>query len=117
MQTPKCIPGRISTEARLALLDFLENSGSREAVICLIKGRASDDKGWLDPEERWTYGTYEPENIRAVEPALSSVGQCLLYELDGMIVAIPQFDKLEEIINKELVLDEKKGIIFEDHSS
>ena len=117
MRKPKCIPGRISTEARLALLDFLENSGSREAVVCLIKGRSSDNKGCLDPEERWTYGTYEPENIRAVEPALSSMGQCLLYEFDGMIVAIPQFDKLDEIINKEMVLDKKKGVVFEDYCS
>lgn len=80
-----------------------------------MKGRAGDDKGWLDPEERWTYGTYEPENIRAVEPALLSVGHCLLYELDGMIVAIPQFDKLDEIIDKEMVLNEEKRIIFEDY--
>jgi len=110
MQQPKPIPGRISPGARKILTEFLEHAGSRQAVICLLKGRAGESS-----EEKWGFGTYEPENIRSLERHLAGLGHCLLYELDRMVVAIPQFDKLDEIIGKEMIWNDRE-LGFRDYS-
>ena len=83
-----------------------------------MKARISDDKGCFDDrsEEKWIIGTYGPENIRSLERDLSTMGHCLLYELDKMIVAIPQFHKLDEIIDKEMIWN-KGDLVFRDYSA
>ena len=118
MQQPKRIPGRISPDARKVLLEFLERAGSKEAVICLMKGHVGDDKGCIGDrsEEKWVFGTYEPENIKSVERDLSRMGHCLLYELDKMILAIPQSHKLDEVIDKEMIWNERE-LVFQDCSA
>lgn len=114
MPQPKRIPGSISPRAREVMLEFLERAGSREAVICLMKGRATDETG-RPGDEMWTFGTYEPENIRSLETDFAEMGHSLLYELDEMIIAIPQFHLLDEIIDKEMIWNERH-LVFQDYS-
>ena len=110
MQQPKPIPGRIAPGTREVLIDYLKRHGSPDAVICLLKVTMD-----VETEEKWIFGHYEPENIKSLEPQLAREGQCLLYELDSMIVAIPQFDRLDEIIGKEVGLRSEK-LVFQDYT-
>ena len=111
MPQPKPILGRIEPSTRKVLIDRLKRDGSPDAVICLLKGTINDET-----DRKWFFGVYEPENIQSIEIGLVSVGQSLLYELDNMIVAIPQFDRLDEIIGKEMSLRSGE-LVFNDYTN
>ena len=58
-----------------------------------MKGEPSNVEG----ENFWNYGAYAPENLNSVEPELKKLGHKLLYKINGMTVAIPQFDQIQEL--------------------
>ena len=107
MDKLESLPGRVSPAARTAMLEYLQKNGSPEAVLSLLKVRIGDAEGQVDEntKEEWTYGYYEQWNIRGIERELKTVGKPVLYEIDGLIFAIPQCGYLDEIVGKKLVLD------------
>lgn len=104
---PKQLPGKVSVDVRQALLSFLNNTGSEGSIICLLFGSEPPN-----PEEGWTYGIYEPENVCRVSDELQELGYPLLYEIDGLTFAIPQFDRISEITGKTMVLSDGQ-LVFE----
>ena len=52
-----------------------------QMTLCFIKGRAGGET-----EEGWTFGAYGPEELRELE----RLGTPFLYEVDNLVVAIPQ---------------------------
>jgi hypothetical protein len=82
---------------RVEMLQFLARITDYTATLTLMKGRA---RGAI--ADRWSYGAYGPENLRFVEPELAKHGHPLLYELDWLVVAIPQFHLLPELEGKLL---------------
>lgn len=102
-----------SPEAKARVRAFLDSITDYQATLCLTKGWT--DK---DPEMRWSYGAYGPDNIAHVAPELESHGHALLYAVEELAVAIPQFQYLSELEGKTLdlgrkglvVLDREKGI-------
>lgn len=44
------------------------------------------------------------KNLQHIEPVLNKLGFPLLYTINGMVVAIPQFDQIDELRGKEIDL-------------
>ena len=86
-------------EARSRIASFLGSITEYPPTLTLMKGTTNNDS-----TERWTYGAYGPENIKAVEPSLLERGKPLLYSVDGMVAAIPQFQLVHELEGKTLGL-------------
>ena len=66
-----------------------------------------------EPEklEHWMYNAYDNDNIPAVERMLAEHDQPLLYECDGLTVAIPQFHLIAELRGKTLDLGGRNRLV------
>ncbi len=60
-----------------------------------------------EEDERWAYGVYTREQVVAVGREVAEQGYSLLYDVDGLTVAIPQFHLLSELEGK--LIDEADG--------
>jgi hypothetical protein len=90
---------KFTPEARARVVQFLASISDYEPTLTL-------KKGWTDtdPELRWSYGAYAPANLEALGPEFDRLGYPLLYLVDGLLVAIPQYQFVSEIEGKTLGL-------------
>jgi hypothetical protein len=103
MSSPTYLDLTIAPETRARLLAFLTSITGYEPTLCLMK----------TTDARWTHGAYGPENVKQVEADLNKMGRPLLYLVDGLIVAIPQFQFLEELSGKMLALRENELLVID----
>ena len=102
-----------SPEAKAWIRTFLAGITEYQPTLTLMKG-------WTDDEHelRWTCGAYAPDNIAHVAPEVERCGYALLYEVEDLTVAIPQFQylpllkgKMFDLRQRELVLvNRERGI-------
>ncbi|MDH5578261.1 MAG: hypothetical protein OEZ09_07350 [Betaproteobacteria bacterium] len=100
-----------SPRAKTRVCEFLASITDYPPTLTLKKGWTNND-----PELRWTYGAYGPDNIAHVAPDVERCGYALLYAVEDLTVAIPQFQYLAELEGKmfdlgrnELVLVDRVG--------
>jgi hypothetical protein len=92
MPSPSFLDLRVAPEVRARFVAFRGLNVGYEPTLCLMK----------TVEGKWTQGIYGPANIEQAELDLDRVGRPLLYEVDGLVVAIPQFQFLPELSGKML---------------
>lgn len=85
-----------TSSARAEVERFMVNARAPGAVPSLFKN--SDDSA----TNRWSYGVLTLERIRALEGALQTRGHPLRYEIDGVTVAISNFNHARELSGKVL---------------
>lgn len=85
--------------ARTDLERFIVNSRVPGAVLSLFKS-ADEPAG-----ARWSYSVLIPERIQALQAALASHRHRLLYDVDGLRVAISNSKHAQELNGKVLDLD------------
>jgi hypothetical protein len=97
---------KFTPEARARVTAYIAGVDRPGATLCLMKSR-------LEPEklEHWMYNAYDDENIPAVERMLSKHDRPLLYECDGLTVAIPQFHLIPELEGRTLALGERNRLV------
>ena len=101
---------QFTEDARRRIEAFLGSITDYSPTLSLLEGATNDD-----PVERRMYGAYGPENIRALEPNLRELGKPLLYSIDGMTVAIPQFQFIHELEGKSLGLGVRGLAVLDRH--
>jgi hypothetical protein len=84
------INAKIAKELRFEMKRFLDNSDIVEPIICMLK----------ETNSKWTYGAYGSDNIKTLAPMLEKIGEVLLYEIDNLIIACPQYDQISELEGK-----------------
>jgi hypothetical protein len=105
---------QLTPEVRNAFERFLSSSAITEPILCLVRSAVADDRGiYREGLGSWFYGSYGPANILAVEPALRKHGHELLYEVEGMVIAIPTPQYIHELIGNTLALREGKLVVVE----
>jgi hypothetical protein len=85
--------------ARSDVERFIVNSRVPGAVLSLFK--SGDEPAGA----RWSYSVLIPERIQALQAALASRRHRLLYDLDGVRVAISNSKHAQELNGKVLDLD------------
>jgi hypothetical protein len=97
----------VESDARSRALELLARSAIRRPVLCLLKGRVGGEA-----EGRWTWGIYSRKGFwsRRINSLLS--GQRLLFDLDGLVVAIPQFQYLRELPGSRLAVRGGKLVLL-----
>ena len=98
---------RFTEEARARMVLFISEVTAPGATLCLMKGRATGETA-----DRWRYSYYDDSNIPAVERMLSEHEQPLLYDCDGLTVAIPQFHLIPELKGRTLGLSERNRLVI-----
>src|SRR2546423_9311170 len=96
----------ITPEARNRALTLLANTDVHNPTLCLMKGRSLGES-----EDRWGWGIYGPDNIKFLKPNLALRGHTLLYEVDGLMVAIPQSNFVRELDGKTLGVGERGLVV------
>jgi hypothetical protein len=86
--------------ARDEIERFIVNSRVRGAVLSLFK-TADDPSG-----SRWSYAVMTPERVQALDAAMQARGHSLLYEIDGVTVAISNAAQVKALDGLMLDLDE-----------
>jgi hypothetical protein len=94
---------KITPEARARIGAFLAGVTDYKPTLCLMK----------QADGQWTYGAYGPENIKVVGAELARLGHALLYLVDGIVVAIPQFQFLPELSGKLLALRGRELVVVD----
>jgi hypothetical protein len=77
--------------ARTELEGFVANLRSPGAVLSLFK--TGDEAHGA----RWSYAVLTPERVNALSAAMSARGHPLLYDLDGLTVAISNVNHAREL--------------------
>jgi hypothetical protein len=88
---------RFTAELRSRIEAFLREDRSFPPTLVLLKGR--EEPGTVD---EWMYNAYGPDNISGLEPRMIELGKPLLYDCDGLTVAIPQFQFIHELEGRTL---------------
>jgi hypothetical protein len=100
---------KLLPEVTQALESILSSAKDIQPTICFTKGRVDNER-----EERWTVGAYSRAQISEME----RVGKPLLYSVETFVVAIPQYELINELEDKIfglgahglVVLDRAPGI-------
>jgi hypothetical protein len=100
---------KLLPEVRQVLESILSSAKDIQPTICFTKGREDNER-----EERWTVGAYSRAQIIEME----RVGRPLLYSVERFVVAIPQYELINELEDKTfglgphglLLLDRERGI-------
>ena len=88
--------------------EFLSEITDYEPTLVLTKGR------WKhEANEHWRYGAYGPDNLEYLEPEFEKLGHSLLYEINGLTVAISQPDKINELLGKTIDIGDSHLIVNE----
>ena len=88
--------------------EFLSGITDYEPTLVLTKGR------WQhEADEHWRYGAYGPDNLEFLEPGFDKLGHSLLYEINGLTVAISQPDKINELLGKTIDIGDSYLIVNE----
>ena len=90
---------KFTPEARARILQFLASIRDYEPTLTLMKGGTGSD-----PELRWSYGAYAPKNLEVLGLEFQRLGHPLLYSVDSLRVAIPQYQFVPELEGKTLGL-------------
>ena len=102
---------KFTPQARAKILQFLAGIRDYEATLTLMKGGLEiigpNGERVSDSEHRWTFAAYGPENLEGLRPMYNEVGQPLLYEVDGLVAAIPQYHLVAELEGKTIGLGER----------
>jgi len=85
--------------ARTELEEFVANLRSPGAILSLFK-TADDIRG-----ARWSYAVLTPDRVNALAAAMSSRGHPLLYDLDGVTVAISNIGHARELHGTQLTVE------------
>ena len=101
MAAPTPIALTFSPQARAKIDAFLARITGYPPTLCIMKGRTLPET-----DDKWTYGAYGPDNLKALAPDLDRLGKPLLYAVDGLSVAIPQYHLVHELEGKVLELGE-----------
>lgn len=88
---------KFTPEAKARVLSFLESITEYPPTLALMKGHTNGES-----EDRWGYGAYAPKNLEVIGPELERLGHPLLYSVDSLTVAIPQFHLIPELVGKTL---------------
>jgi len=100
---------KFTPAARARLEAFIASIDSPGATICLMKGRVSGEHfDW------WRYNYYDDWNIPKVTEMLAPLGRPLLYDCDGLTIALPQFQLIPELEGKTLALGENNSLVVRD---
>jgi hypothetical protein len=91
-----------SPVAKAQVCAFLDGITDYQPTLTLMKGWTDHDT-----ELRWTYGAYGPDNIAHVAPEVEKLGYALLYAVEDLTVAIPQFQYLPLLKGKMFDLGDK----------
>ena len=100
---------KFTPEARAAVVSFIGDVDAPGATICLMKGRTTGET-----VDEWMYNYYDDGNIPKVEEMLREHNQPLLYECDGLTVAIPQFHLVPELTGKMLGLAKRNRLVVKE---
>ena len=92
----------LTVGARSRLLGFVNSVPDSEAILAFLKWRKDEDD-----DEHWGYGTYSARKVAAIAAEVEQRGHTLLFDIDGITVAIPQFHLLSEL--EEKLIDEANG--------
>jgi hypothetical protein len=100
---------KLLPKVKQVLESILSAAKDTQPTICFTKGRMNNEL-----EERWTIGAYSQAQISEMERA----GKPLLYSVGGFVVAIPQYELINELEDKIfglgprglVVLDRDPGI-------
>ena len=103
---PTLLDITVALDARNQAMSLLADTSVSEPTLCLMKGG-----GTQEPEHRWGWGIYGPENIEGLTPEFARLGYPLLYEVDGLTVAIPQFHLLSELQGNTLTLEGHRLVV------
>lgn len=95
-----------SPKARAWVREFLSSITAYPPTLTLMKG-------WTDNESemRWTVGAYAPTNIEHVAPEVERCGYALLYQVEDLTVAIPQFQYLPLLKGKMVDLNGREFVV------
>jgi hypothetical protein len=85
--------------ARAELERFIVNARLPGAVLSLFK--STDDPAG----SRWSYAVLTPERVQALRAPMEARGHTLLYDLDGIAVAISNVAHARELDGQLLDLD------------
>jgi hypothetical protein len=99
MAAPTSIALAFSPQARAKIDAFLARITEYPPTLCIMKGRTLPET-----DDKWTYGAYGPDNLKALAPDYERLGKPLLYAVDGLSVAIPQYQLVHELEGKVLEL-------------
>ena len=99
---------KITDRLKEEIADFLGHTEVEEPTLCLMKGSVGEET-----EEKWIYGAYGPENIEKLVPEFRSQGHELLYDIDGITVAIYQPHLISELDGKILDSGADRLILIE----
>jgi hypothetical protein len=88
------IEARWTPPARTEVERALQKANVKGGVLALFRHD--------DPASRWSYAVYPPDRIDALATALESRGVALLYELDGLTVAISDQHDVRALGGKQL---------------
>jgi hypothetical protein len=99
---------QLTADARAQAMSVLRRGDTDISTLCLLKGRRDDE-----PQERWYFGLYGSENVNFLSQGLEGLGRALLYDVAGLIVAIPQVDLLVELSGKTLAIQQDRIVVLE----
>lgn len=88
---------KITDRLKEEIANFLDHSDVEAPTLCIMKGSVGEET-----EEKWIYGAYGPENIEKLVPEFRSQGYELLYDIDGLTVAVYQPRLISELGGKTL---------------
>jgi hypothetical protein len=97
----------VTPDAREIAQRMLAQAAVERPTLCLLKVRLLDGD---DPH--WSWGVYGPKNIRGLRIHCALAGHRLMHDVDGMKVAIPQFQLLRELRGKVLGRAGKRLVVI-----
>ena len=89
---------------------FLARVVDFKPVLSLYKGRNDSET-----DDYWGYGVYSIDEIETLGAELKKQGHTLLYEINDMVVAISQPDKIEELKGKIIDIGEQSLVLSENN--
>ena len=96
------LDARLTDTGKAELLQFVQDVPEPDSVIAFLKGRVEGADA-----ETWFYGTYGKDKVSRIAHEVEQHGHALLYEIDGVTVAIPQFHLMSELLG--MIIDVEKG--------
>ena len=111
---PVAIDVTLSPSLRELMVESLReanSAGGDTRTLTLLRNRPVVPTG-----EEWYFGTYTSENVDALTPEYEAKGTPLLYSIENLIFAIPQFEVVDELRGKLLDLGQH-GLLLRDRVS
>jgi hypothetical protein len=91
---------------------FLASITDYVPILCIMKIHEPPE-----PALAWGIGAYGPKNITTLAPEYERLGKPLLHVADGLTVAIPQYQFLDELIGKVFALDNRGRFVLREQDA